>query len=100
MHRWARQRAEMFLDPDAAQQAMVGQMVAQFPGWIDPQTARPVGDPFVIALARAAGGTPRFVVSHEVLGGPGATKIPNVCQQYGIEHLRLPDLFVRESWRF
>lgn len=58
----------------------------------------------VIALARsrtlADADAPRVVVSHELLGGRGATKVPNVCQQYGIQHMQLVDIFEREEWSF
>jgi len=104
MHQWAKKHRAMFVDLDHDQQTLLKEILAAFPGWVDTATDRPVGDPMVIALARsrtlADADAPRVVVSHELLGGRGATKIPNVCQQYGIQHMQLVDIFEREEWSF
>jgi hypothetical protein len=102
LYQWARQHGAVFVDPDGQQQAMVGEMVDRYRAWINRATDRPFADPFVIALARAlvTVGRECSVVSHEIPGGPGAAKIPNVCAEYSIPHLRLVDMFEREGWTF
>jgi len=104
MYQWAKKHRAMFVDLDHDQQTLLKEILAAFPSWVDTATDRPVADPMVVALARSrtlvdAGG-PRIVVSHEILGGKGATKIPNVCQQYGIQHMQLVELFEKEDWSF
>jgi len=99
VHKWATANGHMFVNLDGPQQTMLTQIMTDFPGWVDLGASTPVADPFVIALARS-GTAPRCVVSHENPGGPGAFKIPNVCQRYSVEHLRLVDVFVREGWTF
>ncbi len=99
VHRWAKKNSSMFLDLDGPQQALLSQIMSDFQNWVDLAATSPVADPFVIALART-GGSSRCVVSHENPGGPGAVKIPNVCQHYNVDHIRLVDVFVKEGWRF
>ena len=99
VHNWAKANGHMFVNLDGPQQTVLLQIMADFPTWVDSAASTPVADPFVIALARS-GGAQRCVVSHELPGGPGAVKIPNVCQRYSVEHLRLVDVFVREGWTF
>jgi hypothetical protein len=104
MYKWAKTHERMFVDLDEEQMALVREIQGAFPRWIDHEADAPIADPFVIALARRQtllnAGDPRVVVSHENPGGPGATRIPNVCERYGIEHLQLVDLFIREGWSF
>lgn len=99
VHKWAKANGQMFVTLDAPQQALLSQIMNDYQGWVDVSTTTPVADPFVIALARS-GGSSRCVVSHENAGGPGAVKIPNVCQRYTVEHIRLVDVFVKEGWTF
>jgi hypothetical protein len=104
MYKFAKKHPAMFVDLDGDQQHLLAEIVTAFPKWVDTDTDRPVADPMVIALARHAslanGGATRIVVSHEMPGGKGATKIPNVCQQYSIQHVQLVELFEREDWSF
>ena len=104
MYKWARKHQTMFVDLDQDQQALLTEILAAFPKWVDVETDRPVADPIVIALARqgtlANGGAKRAVVSHELPGGKGATRIPNVCQQYGVQHIQLVEMFEMEGWSF
>lgn len=97
--KWVKRHKAMFVDLGAAQQALLREILGAFPNWIDRETDKPVADPLVIALARS-GSTPRCVVAHENPGGKGATRIPNVCQQYGIDYVKLAEMSVREGWRF
>lgn len=104
MYKWAKTHSGMFVDLDKDQQELLKEILRSFSKWVDTETDRPVADPMVIALARHAtlanGGASRVVVSHEVPGGQGATKIPNVCQRYGIPHIQLVEMFYREGWSF
>jgi len=99
IYRWVRSRGNMVIPLTLDQQGLLREIMARYSTWVDHQTQSPVADPIVIALARSYH-PPGIVVAHEILGGPGAMKIPNVCRDYGIKCIRLPDLFVREGWRF
>jgi hypothetical protein len=104
MYKWARKHDQMFVELDGEQMAIVREIQGAFPRWVDHEADAPIADPFVIALARKQtllnAVAPRVVVSHENPGGPGATKIPNVCERYAIEHIQLVELFTREGWTF
>jgi len=56
----------------------------------------PVADPFVIARAAILSGT---VVSEESYK-PNASKIPNVCQHFGIRCIKLGDFLRENGWTF
>jgi len=56
----------------------------------------PVADPFVIAAAKCRSGC---VVTEEILK-PGAAKIPNVCQHFGIPFCNTETFMRRVGWNF
>jgi Domain of unknown function (DUF4411) len=53
VYKWAKKRAKMFVDLDAEQQALLKEVLKDFPKWVDPLSQLPEADPLVIALARA-----------------------------------------------
>ncbi len=56
----------------------------------------PVADPFLIAQAickKAA------LITTEKLK-PNAHNVPNICKEYGIEHINLKEFFTKEKWTF
>jgi Tfp pilus assembly protein PilP len=57
---------------------------------------KPVADPFVIAKAKVLAGC---VVTEENYK-PNSSKIPNVCEHFGIECLDLEGFMERENWLF
>lgn len=70
----------------------------QFPGWADRK--RNGADPFVIALAELRG---LQVITGERLTGatnPRRVRIPDVCQQRGVQCGSLLDLIRADRWSF
>jgi hypothetical protein len=53
-------------------------------------------DPFIIAKAKIKDG----VVVTEEDQPPHGARIPNICQHFGIECLKLEGFLVKEDWRF
>lgn len=99
VHRWVKGHNNLIVGLPSNQQVLLKQIMDQFPGWVDHETAQPVADPVVIALARSYNPL-ATVVAHERAGGPGAMKIPNVCAHYKITCMTLPQMFVAEGWTF
>ena len=56
----------------------------------------PFADPFIIEKAHVQGG---IVVTQEDRPEHGA-RIPNICEHFGIECLKLEGFLVKEDWRF
>lgn len=81
---------------DSAVAAVAGAIARQFPKWIT-QGRKNGADPFVIAVAEVRGCA---VVSGETNGGPGKPKIPYVCGERNVEHVRFTDVVIREGWVF
>ena len=81
----------------------VSEVMTAFPDLVNHDTINPVADPFVIALARVINdgsvdsSTP-IVVAHESRRSP--VKIPAICTSYGINNMRLLEMFSAEGWQF
>jgi hypothetical protein len=99
---WAGENTAMFSDPDDEQQRLLREILTKYRAWVDPATDRPVADPLVIAMAKAKRqmGVDCWVIVHEEIKGAGATRIPNVCREYEVPYLRVPDVIVTEGWSF
>lgn len=52
-HRWVKVRPEMVVELDAEIERHVQEVMVRYPRLVDSKKGRSVGDPFVIAIARA-----------------------------------------------
>ncbi|HME23821.1 MAG TPA: DUF4411 family protein [Acetobacteraceae bacterium] len=98
---WAKRNSKLFATPTAAEGAFVARIygVRHFQQNIEQQKLLKGGknaDPFVIAKAAVEG---RAVVTMEQLK-PNATKIPNICQHFGIKCLTLEEFMDEQGWEF
>lgn len=89
-------RERCVVPTDTAIGTAAGAIVAQFPRWVR-QGIKNYADPFVIAVAEIKS---CVVVSGEKNGGPSQPKIPYVCSERQIRHMRFVDVVVREGWIF
>ncbi|MDR1227407.1 MAG: DUF4411 family protein [Azoarcus sp.] len=107
---WAKERKALFTTPTANEQKFVAEIfkIQHFQGLIGAQQrlkGTPVADPFVIACAKANGGT---VVTEEgwehpsqtLTPKPNAAKIPNVCQHFNIPCIDLEEFMHQQDWIF
>lgn len=108
---WAKDHKSMFQDPDNDEIEIVKEIVnnSRFSGLFDITSEKPDADPYVIALAaiRQRSGTmfqeTWVVVADESRVQPGRKpRIPDVCSDahYGLECIRVLDMFIREGWNF
>ncbi|MBN8830378.1 MAG: DUF4411 family protein, partial [Sphingomonadales bacterium] len=98
---WAGEREEFFHIPVAAEGRFVGQIygVVHYQQNIEQRKLVKGGrnaDPFVIAKAATEG---RCVVTMEQFKDNG-TKIPNICDHFGVDCLSLEAFMEREGWEF
>ncbi|TET91938.1 MAG: DUF4411 family protein [Methanomassiliicoccales archaeon] len=97
--KWARRFKEMFKESDEDQLQEVADILARFPGLIDPTKTKPEADPFLIALAKSSGWT--VVTSERPRTSPNARpKIPDVCKSYGIRCISLVEFFRERGWKY
>lgn len=106
LFRWLRQRKTLFKRPDQEQIVLVSEIQAKFPKLAHPQKLGPVADPFVVALAIQTSrnvtllGEKCIVVSGETRGSSKKDKIPNVCDEYHLQHFAVVDVISNEGWVF
>jgi len=105
--KWAKKHRKIFKPLDPEQIKEVKKIEAAFPCLVDPDKETDDADPFVIALALKKDpqqtlisfNSKRVVVTQENYKS-NKINIPFVCQSYGIECIKIVDLFRRESWKF
>lgn len=98
---WIKTHGSIFTMPNADQTAFVAKILAiphsqALIGEKALLRGTPVADPFVIACAKAFGGT---VVTEEKLK-PKAAKIPNVCEHFQIPCINLERFMRDQNWSF
>lgn len=92
---WCKQHKEgIYVDIDDAVQDRVVEIMSAHPRLVDTKNGKSAGDPFVIALASCGLGISTVVTEEH----PGATRIPQVCDEEGIPWLNLADFIEVESW--
>ena len=97
LHKWLKQRGEMFRDLEAPIQLEAARILGRFPRLVGERKLRTSADPFVIALAKVEGMT---VVTEEKPTGSlqSNPKIPDVCGAIGVPWIGLLDLIKAEKW--
>jgi Domain of unknown function (DUF4411) len=89
---WSKARVELFVDPDEAQTRWLEELLRRFPTLVDPDRVGPFADPWVVALAlhlNSSGDDRWIVVTEEQPRGTGSTKIPDICNAFGLECINL-----------
>jgi hypothetical protein len=98
---WAKNNLDIFRSPSPAEAAFVAKIFAipHFGQLISAKAqtvGQPVADPFLIAAAHIYGGT---VVTQERLK-PNASKIPNVCEHFGVPCMSFEGFLKAQGWSF
>jgi len=98
LSKWAKKHKGMFKDLNAEQLKMVQKILAKRPDLVDIGKETPDADPFVVALAMTGGD---YVVTSEKPRNPGGrSKIPDVCEDFGIRWMPLIEFFKDMGWKF
>lgn len=102
IYNWCNKNKKMFVKNNSEILSFVAEIMSNHQRLVNPNQIGASADPFVIALARAS--LNNIVKSDVVvISQENASKndrIPFVCRSYGLECVRIVDLFQREKWRF
>ncbi len=97
--KWAKVQTGLFLEEEVDVQRIVRSLMATHHNPAKPQKGIGGADPFVIAMAKAAG--PHcVVVADEHPGSLENRKIPFVCNAEGVQCIRFQQLMLAEGWQF
>ncbi len=94
LHEWLKDRADMFLVPDAEVQIRVEHIVNTYTGLVMQGKEKFAADPFLIATAEVHG----LTVITEETGPDSLRKIPGVCRALKVPSINLMELFDAEDW--
>lgn len=97
VYEWARARNGMFIPLDDEIQDCTSEILTTHPRLVGERANRNHADPFVIATARTKG---LIVVTEEDPGSATRPRIPLVCDSYGIQHMKILEVFQAEGWYF
>jgi len=104
IYKWAKTQKPAFLGLDAAQGAVLREVLAQFPALAAAMKVSAHADPIVVSLAllhtRRNPANPCVVVTEEKLRGAGSHKVPNVCNYFGLKTSTLLDVLREEGLAF
>lgn len=92
---WAKRRSDFFLPLSKNIQLHATSILSSHPGLLDLKKNKSSADPFVIGTAIELSCS---VVTEEIhSNSPTRPKIPNVCNELGIECINIVEMFRRES---
>jgi hypothetical protein len=94
---WTKKNRNIFLPINEEIQMNVKDILKTHSNLIDLKKNMSVADPFLIAVAMMH--KCAVVTEEKPSGGPERSKIPDVCRAYGIECIRLLEMFKEEGLR-
>lgn len=97
VYQWVNGQPNMVVAIDDPIQIEVSFILHAYPRLVNTQKNRSQADPFVIALARLVNGV---VVSGEGRRSLKNPKVPDVCDDMGIPHIKLVDLLSQQGFTF
>ena len=104
---WAKSRKSMFKRTSPKLVKRVQEVLRKFPDLIDQDEPAESADPYLVALAIHKQRIERerlfrrdVVVITEEKYALGRTRIPRVCEQYGLKYLTIHQMFLFEDWNF
>lgn len=96
LHKWLKQRNNMFRELDEHIQIAGAKVLANFPRLVGEKKLRTSADPWVIAVASIE--SIKIVTEEKPTGSTDRPHIPDVCKVMGIETISLLDLIRAEKW--
>jgi len=96
LHKWLKERGDMFRELDEKVQIAGANILARFPRLVGEKKLRSSADPWVIAVASVEG--LKIVTEEKPSGKLDRPHIPDVCGAMNIETMSLLDLIRAEKW--
>ncbi len=96
LHKWLKERGDMFRELDEAVQIAGAKVLAQFPRLVGEKKLRTSADPWVIAVASVE--NLKVVTQEKPTGSVARPNIPDVCAAMNIQTMSLLHLIRAEKW--
>lgn len=98
---WVAHHSDLFVTPSSEEMTLVAEIFQiphfqQLIGQKQMERGQAVADPFLVARGWHLGGCVVTEERHK----PNASKIPNVCEHFGVSCCKLQGLMAAEAWRF
>jgi hypothetical protein len=95
-HKWVKARPRIVVALNNVIETHVKEIMERYPRLVDTKKGRSVGDPFVIAVARANKLT--VITGENPTGVIAKPKIPDVCEDLGVRWIRILEFFREQKW--
>ena len=95
-HEWSKQHPAMIVALDVEIERHVRFIMERYPRLVDTKKGRSVGDPFVIAVARARDLT--VITGENATGKIEVPRIPDVCNALGLRWVKILEFFREQKW--
>ena len=96
-HAWVKSRPVMVVNLNSEIETHVREIMTRYPRLVDSKKGRSVGDPFVIAVARAKGLT--VITGENPTRKIDVPRIPDVCEDLGIRWIGILAFFREQGWK-
>lgn len=96
---WAEKNKEIFYEPEGEEYTKVTEILTNHKELVKKDSlvgGKPVADPFLIAKAYSK----KLILLTNETYTKNAHKIPNVCEEYGIQTMNLKEFMMNENWAF
>lgn len=86
-------------ETDASIQSKASEVLLEFPRLVDARTGKSAADPWVVALVLISQDC-IVLTEEDPTTKPLRPKIPEACNYFGVEYIKLVDLIRKENWVF
>lgn len=100
LHNWLKARKRVLVPINEEIQAIILELLSEYPRLVDTHRNRSQADPFVIATAEQLGSATAVVTGEKPRGKLDKPKIPDVCEARGVRCITFLDMLRELDFKF